>query len=167
MSVHHDSPHTGDFDDDDRLTAWFVVPVALVTLFVLVIVFTWIAIGGSGAGSSTPAIDPDLPPYWTVRPGQTYAQIAEKTGLSIDQLETFNPYTDPSALIPGQRLKLRLRPPPPPRKPLGPRFWTVRKGQTFSSISVKTGHSIDSLRRLNRRLSPTALQPGDRVRLRP
>ena len=41
--------------------------------------------------------------------------------------------------------------------PLGPRYWTVRSGQSFGSIAARTGHDIGSLQRLNPRLKATAL----------
>jgi LysM repeat protein len=104
-------------------------------------------------------------PYWTVRRGDTYAQIAKKTGLTIDQLQAFNPRTDPRGLLPGQRVKLWLHPPPPRPKPL-PRFWIVRRGQSFGLIAAKTGIKLVRLKRLNPELKPTTLQPGDRLRLR-
>jgi LysM repeat protein len=42
----------------------------------------------------------------------------------------------------------------------------VRRGQSFSSIAAKTGHSISALQRLNPHLKATALQPGQRMKLR-
>jgi len=107
-----------------------------------------------------------VPPYWTVRPGDTFTTISEKTGLTVAQLETFNPNIDPVSLVPGQRLNLWLHPPAPRRKPPGPQFWTVRAGESFGSIAAKTGISLTKLEQLNPRLKPSALQPGDRVRLR-
>ena len=86
---------------------------------------------------SSHAISRRLPSYWTVRPGDTFTQISEKTGLTIGQLEAFNPNTDPGALIPGQRLNLGLH--PPALHPPGPIFWTVRSGESFGSIAAKTG----------------------------
>ena len=47
-----------------------------------------------------------LPPYWTVRPGDSLGLIAAKTGLSVDLLEAYNPTVNPNALTPGQRLNL-------------------------------------------------------------
>ena len=47
-----------------------------------------------------------------------------------------------------------------------PMFWTVRAGQSFGSIAAKTRINITKLEQLNPRLKPSALQPGDRVRLR-
>jgi LysM repeat protein len=153
-----------------RLLLWGLGAVALFVVLVAVSLMIASSLGRSDAATdaarASAAAARRLPPYWTVRAGETYAQIAQRTGLSIDLLETFNPYTDPTSLVPGQRIKLRLHPPPPPPKPLGPRYWTVRTGQSFGSIAAKTGHPIATLQRLNRRLKPTTLQPGDRVRLR-
>lgn len=109
------------------------------------------------------------PPYWTVRAGDTLAQISAKTGVSIAALQAYNPTVDPLALSPGQRLNLWRYPPPPPRprpKPPGPMFWVVRPGQSFGSIAASTGINIITLEQLNPQLKPATVQPGDRVRLR-
>ncbi len=154
---------------DDRRVLRYLIPAALVVLLVAMIVVIASSTGGSQAGSagSRPADGGKLPLYWTVRRGQTYAQIAKKTGLSIAQLNALNPSTDPRSLLPGRRLKLRLDSPVPHPKPLGPRFWTVRSGQSFGSIAAKTAQSIVTLEHLNPQLKATTLQPGDQVRLRP
>lgn len=161
-------PNPGGVRHRGRPLRW-LVPAGLVVALVGVSVMIASSLGRSDAASDAARADAAarrLPPYWTVRPGQTYAQIAQRTGLSIDQLETFNPHADPASLVPGQRIKLRPHPPPPPPKRLGPRYWTVRAGESFGSIAAGTGHRIAALQRLNPRLTPTALQPGDRVRLR-
>jgi LysM repeat protein len=107
-----------------------------------------------------------LPPYWTVHPGDTLTIISHRTGLTVDQLETFNPSIDPQRLLPGERLKLSAHPPKPRPKPPGPRFWIVRPGQSLGSIAAATGVNLAKLEQLNPRLKPATLQPGDRVRLR-
>ena len=146
---------------------WYIVPVAFIVAV--------LAVGGLAVSSLNQTESPDaaaeaaianLPPYWTIKAGDTYSKIAAKTGLTIEQLETFNPRTNPATLRPGERIKLRAKVPPPPRKPLGPKFWKVRAGQSFGSIAAATGKPIDTLIALNRRLKPNELQPGDRVRLR-
>jgi len=108
-----------------------------------------------------------LPPYWTVRPGDTMAHIATKTGLSIEQLQAYNPTVNPLALSPGERLNLWQNPPKPrrPKAKLGPTFWLVRPGQSFGSIASSTKIDITTLEQLNPGLKPSSLQPGDRVRL--
>jgi LysM repeat protein len=149
----------------------YLAPAALAILLGAVIVVVLTSAGSSGTHSSSasapPRDGPSPPSLLDVRPGDTYGQISEKTGLSLDQLEAFNPQTDPNNLLPGQRLKLSLHPPAPPPKPPGPRFWKVRPGESLGSIAAKTGINLTKLEQLNPKLKPTTLQPGDRVRLRP
>jgi LysM repeat protein len=124
---------------------------------------------GPGATASHPVAHRRIPPYWRVRPGDSFAAIAAKTGLTIDQLQAFNPTVNSMALTPGQRLNLWAHPPKPHRPkptPPGPMFWTVRPGQSFGSIASATKISIVTLEQLNPKLKPSSVQPGDRVRLR-
>jgi len=157
-------------EGDKGLPLHYLVPGGLVALLVAIVVVIVSSLGGSdpgaGGAGARDAAARKLPPYWRVKRGQTYAQIADKTGLSIEQLETFNPETDPNSLLPGSLLKLRLRVPPPKPKPKGPLFWTVRTGQSYGTIAAKTGRSIVKLQQLNPKLKAGELQPGDRVRLR-
>jgi len=102
-----------------------------------------------------------------VRPDDTYSLISAKTGLTVAQLEAFNPDVDQFSLIPGERLNLWAHPPAPRPTPLGPLFWTVRSGQSFGSIADQTGIDLARLEALNPGLRPATLQPGDQVRLRP
>jgi LysM repeat protein len=95
--------------------------------------------------------------------------IAAKTGLSVDQLQAFNPTVNSLELAPGERLNLWQYPPKPQRPkqhPPGPMFWTVRAGQSYGSIAAATGINIVTLEQLNPTLKPASVQPGDRVRLR-
>ncbi len=155
-------------DDDRRLRAYLIFG-GLALLFLAIVVVA-VSSGAddeaASAASEQRAERRDLPVYWKVRRGDTYVRIAQKTGLTVDELETFNPDVDPSAIQPGQRLKLRKNVPKPKPKPLGPKYATVRTGDSFGSIAAKTGKSITRLRRLNPKLKPKSLQPGDRLRLR-
>jgi LysM repeat protein len=137
-------------------------------LFLAIVLVAVLSLTGSGSAAE-PAharAIPRLAPYWTVRHGDTYAVIAHKTGLTIDELVTFNPYVDPSTIVPGQRLNLRLHPPKPKPKPLGPRGYHVRAGDTYASVARRFGHSVATLQRLNPKLPAVDLQPGERLRLR-
>ena len=162
------APAAEDLEYDERKVTALVGGVILVALLVVSIVVGFLAITNVPDDEKAPQAQarPDVPPYWTVRRGDTYASIAQRTGLEVEDLETFNPDVDPAGLVPGQRLKLVANPPKPKPKPLGPRFVKVRAGDTFSSIGAKWGHSVDRLRRLNPKLKPETLQPGDRLRLR-
>ena len=166
------SPH---HDDGGRshttLLLWWLVPVGLVVAMLAVglIAVTSLSATGDGSDSSeTPVAEAatrKLKPYWTVKSGDTYSHISEKTGLTIADLQTFNPRVDPTTIKPGQRIELRMSVPKPRKRP-GPRYWTVRPGQSYGSIAAATKKPIDTLMRLNPKLKPAALKVGDRVRLR-
>ena len=150
----------------------YVVAAGLVALLLAIVVVAATTLTGPDAATTAAQARAEklskLPVYWKVHTGDSYVSIAEKTGLTVEELERFNPYVNPATIRPGQRIKLRRHvPKPKPKpKPLGPRFHTVRTGQTFASIAAKTGRSVSRLRQLNPKLKATALQPGDRVRLR-
>jgi LysM repeat protein len=144
----------------------YVIPAILAALVVALIVAVVVSFTGGSGDTVAVSATSNLPPYYTVRQGDSYSVISHKTGLTVDQLETFNPYTNPSTISPGQKLKLRLHVPPPKPKAKGPVFHTVRTGESFGAIAAKTHHSITALQQLNPRLKPTQLQPGDRMRLR-
>jgi LysM repeat protein len=46
------------------------------------------------------------------------------------------------------------------------KFYTVRAGNTLSGIAAKTGVSVNTIQQLNPGLNPSALQTGQRLRLR-
>jgi len=159
----------GDVDDDRANVVYLVVIGLAVLLLAIVVVAATTLTGAESATSSDQARAQKLsklPVYWKVHTGDSYGSIAQKTGLTVEELETFNPYVNPATIRPGQRLKLRLKVPKAKPKPLGPRTHRVRAGETFASIAAKTGHSMTRLQQLNPKLTATALQPGDRVRLR-
>jgi LysM repeat protein len=49
----------------------------------------------------------------------------------------------------------------------GARTYTVKSGDTLSSISLETGVTLSRLNQLNPRLDAQTLQPGQRITLRP
>lgn len=165
-AIHGADSADGSVRHDDSVDPHYVIPAILAALVVAIFAAVAISLSGSGGGPRADAATSHLPPWWTVHRGESYSKIAQKTGLTVDQLETFNPYTNPATIVPGQRLKLRLNVPLPKPKPKGPRFHTVRTGESFGSIASKTHHSIVALQQLNPKLKPTELQPGARMRLR-
>jgi LysM repeat protein len=162
-------PATGSRGGVSRYLAPLVLAVAAAA--VVVVVLSAPDLGGRGRGharASHVAVHTP-PPYWIVQPGDTLSEIAAKTGVSVAQLQAFNPDVDPLGLVPGQRLKLWLHPPKPSPTPvpLGPLYWTVRPGQSFGSIAGQTGINMLTLEQLNPELKSTKFWPGDRLRLRP
>ena len=163
------APATGPRGGVSRYLAPVVLAVAAAAVIAVVLSAPDLAGHRRGGVSAPHAAVRRPPPYWIVQPGDTFMEIAAKTGVSVAQLQAFNPNVDPLAIVPGQRLKLWLHPPKPtPRTvPLGPLYWTVRPGQSFGSIAAKTGINILTLEQLNPGLKSTTFWPGDRLRLRP
>lgn len=151
--------------------AAFIVFAVLAVVFAVVVIVAVLTLTGdgdqaSGTAPARTAPQRDLPATWEVKDGDTYIEISNETGLTIDELETLNPRTDPSALVPGERIKLRELTAAEREKKLGPKIYKVKPGDSFGSISVETDRTIARLRELNPKLSPEKLQPGDEVRLR-
>ena len=63
---------------------------------------------GSDGGTSTGARTTTAPQRrtYTVRPGDTLAGIAERTGVSVEELQELNPNLDPNSLTVGDKIKL-------------------------------------------------------------
>src|SRR3954465_14149764 len=96
----------------------FLAPLALVAFAVAL----FIIVGGNGgpsgeqpAGNATPAATATSAAggkpkrkrkVYVVKPGDTPSGIADKTGVTLEQLEKANPDLDPQLLAPGQRIKL-------------------------------------------------------------
>jgi LysM repeat protein len=152
---------------------------ALAGVFAILLVGGLIAAAFIGATSSGPPPDlttpaamaaatKSLPPEWVVRPGETFTRIAAENHLSVDQLQRLNPAQDPAAVMAGTHLQLHLPTPGvrTPRRVL-PRFWTVRRGDTFSSIAAKTGLGVGDIAQFNPTVDPTLLVPGRKLKLHP
>ena len=158
--------------DDERRSVLPLVVVGLVVLLLAIVVVAATTLTGPDTATSAEQARAQrlakLPVYWKVHTGDSYGSIALKTGLTVQELETFNPKVNPQTIRPGQRLKLHLKLPKRTRKPkpLGPRRHTVRTGETFGSIAAKTGHSGARLQQLNPKVKATELRPGTRIRLR-
>ncbi|GAB4823997.1 hypothetical protein N2152v2_011043 [Parachlorella kessleri] len=92
---------------------------------------------------------PPVGPRWTVKPGDTLSAIAAVTGCSAEQLLALNSAasTDADNIEAGWVLDLynRLISTAEPEYPeLGP-TWTVKPGDTLSSIAAATGCSMEQL----------------------
>lgn len=97
----------------------FLAPIALVAFTVALVM---VVSGGGDAPSqdSTPSATQGAPAAsksprkhrrhaprsYVIKAGDTPSGIAERTGVSLETLETLNPGLDPQALSPGERLKL-------------------------------------------------------------
>ena len=66
---------------------------------------TTITLTGSGT-STTTTTAPANAQYYVIQSGDTLGTIASKYNTSVDELMTLNPGVDPSALQPGERIRV-------------------------------------------------------------
>jgi LysM repeat protein len=100
-----------------RSPARFLAPLALVAVAIAL----YSILGGGGGGGEEPATTQQpratatatpkkearrKRKVYVVKPGDTPSGIAEKTGVSLEQLEEANPDLDPQLLAPGQRIRI-------------------------------------------------------------
>jgi LysM repeat protein len=52
------------------------------------------------------------------------------------------------------------------RKSKGPRFYTIKAGDTPTAIAERTGVALTTIEQLNPDLDPQTLSPGQRIKLR-
>lgn len=118
----------------------------------------------------------------TIENGDTLYSLSRSLGFSVNQLQEANPGLDSRSLKVGQIIKIPDVSPDatsvqdvkpdtpgpadeaPPAIPV-PESYTVKKGDTLSSISRQSGVSVEDLKNLNE-LTGNLLKVGQRLRLR-
>ena len=104
---------------------------------------------------------------YTISQFETMFSIAQKFGISLQDLLNFNHLTDGSRIFPGMIIKIpnfRPRPPIPPRPPQPPanKIYTVRHGDTLGHIAQMHGVSVENLMHMND-VENLLLAPGQRL----
>ena len=83
-------------------TARILAVIALAVAAIVVVVVVATSVGGSGGGSSgsrhASASSKPAQKYYVVQPGDTFAGIAHKEGVSVPRLEELNPNLDTQLL---------------------------------------------------------------------
>jgi hypothetical protein len=120
---------TAAMDRARRSPLRFLAPVGLVGFFLaflLIVVTTDVSDGDGSNNGNDEAEQRDLrgtgdreerrrerreerlpDEVYVVKEGDTLASIADKTGISVEELQELNPNLDPQALVTGQRVRLR------------------------------------------------------------
>jgi LysM repeat protein len=111
-----------------RSPARFIAPLALIAAVVaVVLVVQGNDLTGSGSkGSTSTQSDGDSTPTATssttatterkkrktyvVKPGDILTTVSERTGVTVEQLQAYNPGLDPQSLQVGQRIRLTPKP---------------------------------------------------------
>ncbi len=129
----------------------------------------------SAATKAMAIANPAASETYTVKAGDSLEKIARKAGTSPEKLAKSNGLKITSVIVPGQKLKVPGASAPataiaaaaPVSSPkTSDRTHTVLSGETFSSISRKHGISAGALATANPSVKPTALRPGQVIKLR-
>jgi LysM repeat protein len=119
--------------------------------------------GGGGASSGSG--------NYTVKPGETLSEIAERHGTSVDRLMQLNDLRSAKDLWAGSRIQVPGASPARPASAAAPlnrnaRDHKVQPGETLSEIADRYGISMDRLVSLNGLKEPNDLQAGSTLRLK-
>ena len=98
---------------------------------------------------------------YTVRPGDTLWNIAEKFDTSVNDIARYNGISDVNQIYPGQVLRIMTQ------FPVASKWYIVRPGDTLTSIAGKYNTSADRLLQLNCCIAdPNLIYPGQVIRVR-
>ena len=117
-------------------------------------------------GSSAAAAGSSRGGSVTVQPGDTLSDIADRQGVSLNQLMQANGITNPNMVVAGQKLVLpgsrRATAAAAPRAlPTAP--YTVKSGETLSEIADRFGTSTERLIKINGISNPNLVVAGTRL----
>jgi LysM repeat protein len=103
--------------------------------------------------------------YHTIRKGETLSSLARRYGVSVEQLKSWNNIQS-GAITQGQRIIVKKSTIKTTADSASPGYYTVKKGDTLSSISKKTGLSTEKIKKYNG-LGSSRLQVGQKLSLTP
>jgi LysM repeat protein len=123
--------------------------------------------GGGGARSATNTVNAN----YTVKPGETLSELAERYGTSVQRLMQLNNLRSTQDLWAGSRIQVPVsRPSATATKPVAVNRnasqHTVKSGETLSVIADRYGVSMQNLITLNSLKDPDQLEAGSKLKLR-
>jgi LysM repeat protein len=119
--------------------------------------------GGQGAPAPAPDRKGAAPPLLVVSKGDTLWSIATRHRVSVPDLARANDLDPSKPLYPGRRLKLPESAPAAEPSGAGPSWYTVRRGDSLTSIGRRFDVPVETLTRWNDLSAPDALRPGQRL----
>jgi len=95
---------------------------------------------------------------YRIRPRDTYYQIAQRFGTTVEALVAANPGVDPRNLMIGQVICVPVTPPPGPCPGGFP--YVIRSGDTIFALAQRFGTTVDAILRANPGIVPERLRIG-------
>jgi membrane-bound lytic murein transglycosylase D len=101
--------------------------------------------------------------YHKVQRGEAISSIADRYGVSISDIRNWNPgKVKGSKIYYGTRLVIY---PNKSSSSSQPKYYSVRSGDTLSSIARKFGVSLNNLKSKNQNINPNQLKIGQKIRI--
>ena len=94
--------------------------------------------------------------------GDTLNKIALEYGTTVEQLVRLNNINNPNLIYPGQVLTVKSA---NILGDLGHNIYTIRYGDTLTSIANKYGVTVQQLVELNDIANPNIIYAGERIRI--
>lgn len=103
----------------------------------------------SAASTQPPIEEPDTNTYYTVKKGDNLYAIANRYGMTVDELKRLNNLTSNTLSI-GQKLIIKE-----PQPTSGETTYTIKPGDTLYGIARTYGVTVDAIKRANNMTSNT------------
>ena len=105
--------------------------------------------------------------FYTVKRGDTLAQIARKFGTTVQELVSINNISNPNIIYPGQVLRILTNSTVngSETRATGSITYTVRRGNTLSQIARAYGVTVSHIVELNNIQNPNLIYPGQKLRI--
>lgn len=97
---------------------------------------------------------------YTVQSGDTLSEIANRSGVSVDNLVKWNNIKNKNLINVGQILKLKAPATAKPQPQPSGKTYTVKSGDTLSEIAAKHGMTTNALANLNGIKNANLIYPG-------
>ncbi len=103
---------------------------------------------------------------YIIKPGDNLTKIARKHGCTVAELIQENGLKSNAVIHPGQKLKIPGATETTPITPAdAPDIYTIRPGDTFSSIARRHDMSVEDLMAANPDTDAKTLRPGQKIKL--
>jgi peptidoglycan endopeptidase LytF len=97
--------------------------------------------------------------FYTIRPGDTLFELAQRFGTTVAAIIAANPGIDPTRLVPGQQICIPVPAPPV----CSGFFYTIRPGDTLFELAQRFGTTVAAIIAANPGIDPTRLVPGQQI----
>ena len=103
---------------------------------------------------------------YTVERGNTLSQIAREYDVTVNSIVEINDIQNPNLIFPGEKLRITDSTVETLNPVLQNNFYTVRRGDTLTSIARKFGVTVNYLVNLNGIRNPNLIYAGQIIRIR-